>query len=112
MADSVEPRPLRVPQDPLFIEKVRDNVGLYLNRPDQVLVLCVGESAQIQALDCTQPFVAHTPRPTRPGSTYWSAGVPCCPEKQLRLGPLQYPSASDCIRAYISHTNNHSKPFA
>jgi transposase len=48
--------------DPLFIEKVRDIVGLYLNPPDKALVLCVDEKAQIQALDRTQPVL-----PLRPG---------------------------------------------
>jgi transposase len=32
--------------DPLFIEKVRDIVGLYLNPPDAAVVLCVDEKAQ------------------------------------------------------------------
>jgi len=48
--------------DPLFIEKVRDIVGLYLNPPDRALVLCVDEKSQIQALDRTQPLL-----PMRPG---------------------------------------------
>lgn len=48
--------------DPLFIEKVRDIVGLYLNPPERALVLCVDEKAQIQALDRTQPVL-----PMRPG---------------------------------------------
>jgi transposase len=48
--------------DPLFIEKVRDIVGLYLNPPDRALVLCVDEKSQIQALDRTQPLL-----PLRPG---------------------------------------------
>jgi len=37
--------------DPLFIDKVRDVVGLYLNPPERALVLCVDEKSQIQALD-------------------------------------------------------------
>jgi transposase len=41
--------------DPFFVEKVRDIVGLYLNPPDQALVLCVDEKSQIQALERTQP---------------------------------------------------------
>ena len=48
----------KLSRDPLFIEKVRDIVGLYLNPPDRALVLCVDEKAQIQALDRTQPFAA------------------------------------------------------
>jgi hypothetical protein len=38
--------------DPLFVEKVRDIVGLYLSPPEHALVLCVDEKNQIQALDC------------------------------------------------------------
>jgi len=40
--------------DPFFVEKVRDVVGLYLNPPDQALVLSVDEKSQIQALERTQ----------------------------------------------------------
>jgi putative transposase len=43
--------------DPFFVEKVRDIVGLYLNPPDQALVLCVDEKSQVQALDRTQPVL-------------------------------------------------------
>ena len=43
--------------DPLFVEKVRDIVGLYLNPPDKAMVLCVDEKSQIQALDRTQPVL-------------------------------------------------------
>jgi transposase len=52
----------KLSKDPLFIEKVRDIVGLYLHPPDRALVLCVDEKAQIQALDRTQPLL-----PLRPG---------------------------------------------
>jgi transposase len=52
----------KLSKDPLFIEKVRDIVGLYLNPPDKALVLCVDEKAQIQALDRSQPLL-----PMRPG---------------------------------------------
>ena len=48
--------------DPLFIEKVRDIVGLYLNPPDRAVVLCVDEKTQVQALDRSQPIL-----PLRPG---------------------------------------------
>src|SRR5262245_9239173 len=49
-------------KDPLFIEKVRDIVGLYLHPPDKALVLCADEKTQIQALDRSQPLL-----PMRPG---------------------------------------------
>ena len=48
--------------DPLFVEKVRDIVGLYLDPPERALVLCVDEKSQMQALDRTQPLL-----PLRPG---------------------------------------------
>jgi len=41
--------------DPFFVEKVRDVVGLYLNPPENALVLCVDEKSQCQALERTQP---------------------------------------------------------
>ena len=47
--------------DPLFIDKVRDIVGLYLNPPLKALVLCVDEKSQIQALDRTQPLLPLSP---------------------------------------------------
>jgi transposase len=43
--------------DPLFIDKVRDVVGLYMSPPDNALVLCVDEKSQVQALDRTQPLL-------------------------------------------------------
>jgi transposase len=52
----------KLSKDPLFIDKVRDIVGLYLDPPDRALVLCVDEKSQIQALDRTAPLL-----PMRPG---------------------------------------------
>lgn len=43
--------------DPLFVEKLRDVVGLYLNPPENALVLCVDEKSQCQALERTQPML-------------------------------------------------------
>jgi transposase len=48
--------------DPLFVDKVRDVVGLYMSPPAKALVLCVDEKSQIQALDRSQPML-----PMRPG---------------------------------------------
>ena len=48
--------------DPLFIEKLRDIVGLYLHPPERALVLCVDEKTPVQALDRSQPLL-----PMRPG---------------------------------------------
>jgi hypothetical protein len=46
---------LKLPRDPHFLEKLTDVVGLYLNPPEQAIVLWVDEKSQIQALDRTQP---------------------------------------------------------
>jgi len=48
--------------DPLFIEKVRDVVGLYMSPPENALVLSFDEKSQIQALNRTQPIL-----PMKPG---------------------------------------------
>lgn len=45
----------KLSNDPDFIEKLKDVVGLYLNPPEHALVFCVDEKSQIQALDRTQP---------------------------------------------------------
>jgi transposase len=45
----------KLSNDPRFVEKLRDVVGLYLDPPDHALVLSVDEKSQIQALDRTQP---------------------------------------------------------
>jgi transposase len=52
----------KLSKDPLFIDKVRDIVGLYLAPPERAVVLCVDEKSQIQALDRTAPIL-----PMRPG---------------------------------------------
>jgi transposase len=52
----------KLSSDPLFVEKVRDIVGLYLSPPERAVILCVDEKSQVQALDRTQPLL-----PMRPG---------------------------------------------
>lgn len=47
----------KLSNDPFFVEKVRDIVGLYLSPPKNAMVLCVDEKSQIQALDRTQPIL-------------------------------------------------------
>jgi len=47
--------------DPLFVENVRDIVGLCLNPPEQAVVLCVDERSQGRALDRTQPTLPLAP---------------------------------------------------
>ncbi len=50
-------RMLKLSNDPFFVEKVRDIVGLYLNPPDHAVVPCVDEKTQVQALQRTQPVL-------------------------------------------------------
>jgi transposase len=45
----------KLSNDPLFVEKVYDVVGLYLNPPEAAVVLCVDEKSQVQALARSQP---------------------------------------------------------
>ena len=45
----------KLSNDPQFEDKLVDVVGLYLNPPEQAIVLCVDEKCQVQALDRTQP---------------------------------------------------------
>ena len=51
----------KLSNDPLFVEKVVDVVGLYHNPPERAVVLCVDEKAQIQALDRSQPVLPMMP---------------------------------------------------
>lgn len=51
----------KLSSDPLFVDKVRDIVGLYLDPPLKAMVLCVDEKSQIQALDRTQPMLPLAP---------------------------------------------------
>jgi len=54
----------KLSSDPFFVEKVRDIVGLYLNKPEKTraVVLCIDEKSQCQALERSQPLL-----PMRPG---------------------------------------------
>lgn len=52
----------KISNDPKFAEKVVDVVGLYMDPPENAIVLSVDEKTQIQALDRTQPML-----PLRPG---------------------------------------------
>ena len=48
-------RTFKLSNDPQFVEKLRDVVGLYMNPPENALILSIDEKSQIQALDRTQP---------------------------------------------------------
>jgi transposase len=62
--------------DPMFVEKVRDIVGLYLNPPERAVVLSTDEKSQVQALNRTQPILPLAPGvPARQTHDYERHGV-------------------------------------
>jgi putative transposase len=64
------------PSDPEFETKMLDIIGLYLNPPDNAIVLCVDEKTQIQALDRTQPLLPmQAGSPKRLTATYTRHGT-------------------------------------
>ncbi|GHE08825.1 hypothetical protein GCM10010339_58960 [Streptomyces alanosinicus] len=79
--------------DLLFVDKVHDVVGLYLDPPERALVLCVDEKSQIQALDRSQPVLPMMP------------GVPGVPERRshdyLRAGTTTLFAALDAANGKV-----------
>ncbi|MET9419097.1 IS630 family transposase [Streptomyces klenkii] len=66
----------KLSNDPQFIDKVRDIVGLYLAPPEHALVLCVDEKSQIQALDRSAPVLPMMPgMPERRTHDYLRGGT-------------------------------------
>jgi transposase len=80
----------KLSSDPLFVDKVRDIVGLYLSPPNHALVLSVDEKSQIQALDREQPVL-----PMMPG----------IPERRthnyVRHGTTTLFAALDCATGFV-----------
>lgn len=69
-------RTYKVSHDPKFVEKVEDVVGLYLNPPENAIVLSLDEKTSIQALERTQlPLPVRTGRATRHTHDYKRHGV-------------------------------------
>ena len=76
-AQAAPQRDVQALDRPVFVEKVRDIVGLYLGPPDRAIVLCVDEKTQVQALERTQPSAAAAARarPERPPHDYVRHGT-------------------------------------
>jgi transposase len=70
-------RQFKLSNDPAFVEKVEDVVGLYVDPPEHAVVLSIDEKSQIQALDRTQPGL-----PMKRGrlGTHVGCGVPTAPQ--------------------------------
>ena len=79
---------------PQLEAKVRDVVGLYLDPPDNAVVLCVDEKSQIQALDRTAPILPMRPacRRRRPTTTSGTAPPRCSPRWRSRPGRSPTPA--------------------
>lgn len=98
--------------DPHFVEKVRDVVGLYLDPPDQALVLCVDEKSQIQALDRTQPSLpmsyglpeTHTHDYRRYGTTTLFAALDVATGKVIGKLKRRHRSAEFC--SFLRHIDS------
>src|SRR5207342_412114 len=82
----------KISTDPLFVEKVRDVVGLYLDPPERALVLCVDEKSQIQALDRSRPTL-----PILPGTPARR------PHDYLRHGTTSLFAALDIGSGRVTH---------
>jgi len=72
--------------DPFFVDKVHDIVGLYLNPPDNAMVLCVDEKSQAQALERTQPLLPIGARLCRGRHTRLQASRHDHPVRSARRG--------------------------
>jgi len=78
--------------DPELEAKLRDVVGLHLNPPEKVVVLCVDEKSQVQALDRTRRSCrcGRASRPSRPTTTCGTAPPRCSPRS--RSPPARSPT--------------------
>jgi hypothetical protein len=83
-------RQFKLSNDPRFVDKLRDVVGLYVDPPAHAIVLSVDEKSQIQALDRTQPGL---PLKKGRGGTMTHDGPRAfgltSPARQMRDGGLQ-----------------------
>ena len=87
----------KLSSDPLFVNKVRDMVGLYLDPPLKAMVLCVDEKSQIQSLDRTQPMLSLSPG--IPERRTHDTCVMARPRCLRRWTWLQAKSSESCIDA-------------
>ncbi|MGE0322041.1 MAG: IS630 family transposase, partial [Polyangiaceae bacterium] len=103
--------------DDLFVEKVRDIVGLYMNPPDNAVVLCVDEKSQIQALNRRQPALPMvfgqpervTPTYIRNGTTTLFAALDVATGKVI--GECHAKHRSSEFRRFLN-TINKQVPYA
>ena len=97
-------RTFKLSRDPAFVAKLTDVVGLYLNPPDQAVVLCVDEKSQIQALVRTQPGLPMKRGRAGTMTTSVTAPPPCSPRSTCRRARS---SVSAC-RATVTRSSSRS----
>ena len=96
----------KLSKDPLFVDKVRDVVGLYLNPPERAVVLCVDEKSQIQALDRTAPILPMRPGiPERATHDYKRHGTAAC-TRRWTSPPAR--SSGNCTHAIARSSSRSS----
>jgi hypothetical protein len=104
-------RQFKLSNDPNFVDKQRDVVGLYVDPPAHAIVLSLDEKSQIQALDRTQPGLHFTPT-----SCSWLNAVEGffarLSRRRLKRGVFR--SVVDlqaAINGFLAETNAEPKPF-
>ncbi|MFG1885336.1 IS630 family transposase [Micromonospora sp. NPDC049102] len=108
----------KLSNDPQFIDKVRDVVGLYLDPPERALVLCVDEKSQIQALDRSAPVLPMMPGlPERRTHDYVQHGIttlfaaPDVATGQVITAVHALRALENDLHAWATAWNDDPKPF-
>ena len=96
----------KLSNDPLFVEKVHDVVGLYLNPPERAVVLCVDEKSQIQALDRTPRSCRCSPASPSAPRTTTSAPAPQVSTPRWTSRPVR--SSAGCTAATARSSSSGS----
>jgi transposase len=100
----------KISNDPQFIDKVRDVVGLYLDPPEKALVLCVDEKSQIQALDRTAPVLPMMPG--LPERRTHDAPMTTCARASPRCSPPStWPPVRSTDRSIVATAPLNSRSF-
>jgi len=99
-------RTTRCLSSPLFVEKVRDVVGLYRSPPERALVLCVDEKSQIQAPDRSQPLL-----PRRPGQVERRTHDDTRHGTTSLFAPPNIASGTIIGRCYPKHRSSECRKF-
>ena len=104
----------KLSNDPFFIEKLRDVVGLYLSPPDNALVICVDEKSQCQALERTQPMLPWASATSRRHArlqTPWHHHAVCSAERAQRSRARDLQGAPSPSGIPVVPARDRHRPF-